>query len=135
MTRLSFFHDTSDIIEFKSNDQRLKQLLENSKRYNSWFDFIDKKLQEDILTQGSVHANLRGLLRVIRNKCSHYIELSEDLESFSGDDPKELEAYFRDKFPGLLMYVYEVMQKYPLSGRFLTWYSKQYRFVSFKVFE
>ena len=134
-THISFFHDTSDIIESKYHDQTLKNLLRKSIRYNSWFDFIDENLHGDIRHQGIVDHNLRGLLRVIRNKYSHYIELSEDLENFSGEDPNELDAYFRDKFPGLLMYVYKVMQKYPYTGRFLRWYSKEYHFVSFKVFE
>merc|ERR1711871_386365 len=46
---------------------------------------------------------LRDLLRIIRNKYSHFRELPTTLQEMLGSQPETYFAYFRERFPGLLL--------------------------------
>lgn len=49
---------------------------------------------------------LRDLLRVIRNKASHYKEMPETLKATIGSLPEGFLSYFTKRFPSLLMHCY-----------------------------
>mmetsp|Transcript_27552 Transcript_27552/g.107933 ORF Transcript_27552/g.107933 Transcript_27552/m.107933 type:complete len:222 (+) Transcript_27552:2477-3142(+) len=68
----------------------------------------------NVKTQRVYENNAAGLLRVMRNKRSHYSELGEDVQNILGpmpvegvEDPrKNYYRYFSDRFPKLFMFVY-----------------------------
>mmetsp|Transcript_17883 Transcript_17883/g.25831 ORF Transcript_17883/g.25831 Transcript_17883/m.25831 type:complete len:944 (+) Transcript_17883:28-2859(+) len=118
--KVAFLCDIAD----KLHDPRLG-LMERINSEDEAEAFLDWQLKLDMTflknlntrnmkTQRVYENNAAGLLRVIRNKRSHYSELDEDVQSILGampvegvpDPRKNYYRYFSDRFPKLFMFVY-----------------------------
>jgi len=124
--KLAFLSDVAD----KLPDPRLR-LMDRLNAEDSADVFLDWQLKLDMAflkhlgkntkTQRGYENNIAGLLRVIRNKRSHYAELNGDVQKILGPLPVEgvLDArhnylrYFTTRFPKLLMYVYDFARRTP----------------------
>nr|KAJ0220979.1 hypothetical protein LSAT_V11C200051390 [Lactuca sativa] len=116
---LSFYQETSAIIKSKKCDPGLRKALLQIKDYDNWDQVLDKALVEDIKHHAkNITADLCGLIQGIRNKYTHRDEFTKPLKSLFGEDTTGLEAYFRYKFPRLLMDVYKVMKEHCVRGPF-----------------
>ena len=63
--------------------------------------------------------SVRDLIRLIRNKVSHYHELPKETRAALGKTPEHFVEYFLQKFPKLLpfMYAYSQRKKWKLHIR------------------
>ncbi|XP_068645772.1 serine/threonine-protein kinase/endoribonuclease IRE1a-like isoform X2 [Aristolochia californica] len=116
--RLSFLRDASDRVESedKEGDSKILKELEIVAPVifgGSWGDKLETRFIDDLgryrkYKPGSV----RDLLRVIRNKLSHYRDLQADVKELLGSLPVGFDGYFTIRFPKLLIEVYKVIHKY-----------------------
>lgn len=62
------------------------------------------------------YQSARELIRMIRNKTSHFMEVGEAVREIVGKTKEELCMYFLDRFPKLLcfMFVYSKKKKWKL---------------------
>nr|CAD1818781.1 unnamed protein product [Ananas comosus var. bracteatus] len=113
--RLSFLRETSDRID-KANETDLLNALENvapSAFGGKWGEKLDAALIADMGRYRKYNfESLRDLLRLIRNKSSHYRELPTELQEKIGSFPEGFDQYFSSRFPRLLIEVYKVMCMY-----------------------
>ncbi|XP_078448444.1 serine/threonine-protein kinase/endoribonuclease IRE1a-like [Wolffia australiana] len=113
--RLSFLRDASDRVELEDReaDSELFRALESVGAVafgGRWSDKFDSLLLEDISRFRKYRFDsTRDLLRVIRNKLNHYMELTKGLQELLGSVPEGFDQYFSSRFPKLLMEVYKVM--------------------------
>eukprot|EP00249_Psilotum_nudum_P010968 c22883_g1_i2 orf=134-2890(+) len=113
--RLSFLRDASDRVELENRVQQsfVLDALEAVAPValgGAW----DEKLESTFLENLGHYRRynfrcVRDLLRVIRNKSSHYRELPQDVQQLVGPMPEGYEAYFRNRFPSLLLEVYKIL--------------------------
>ncbi|MCO5574100.1 hypothetical protein L7F22_027877 [Adiantum nelumboides] len=116
--RLKFLCDASDCVEVEdkeSNSPILKDLeaasLSAVGRF--WADKLDEVFLSNIGKYRKYnHNNVRDLLRVIRNKSSHFRELPQEVQQIFGSYPEGFENYFREKFPRLLIEVFTIMYRH-----------------------
>ncbi|KAG0585813.1 hypothetical protein KC19_2G041300 [Ceratodon purpureus] len=79
----------------------------------SWETKLDSKLLEDGRRYRKYNfSSVRDLLRIIRNKSHHFMELPPDMQESLGPFPDGFEIYFSGKFPRLLMEVYKVLYEH-----------------------
>lgn len=110
--KLSFLQDVSDRVESEPRDppsEHLKQL--ESGAHNvvgaDWLRKFDRILVEDMRKYRFYDGTLaRDLLRVLRNSKHHYRDLPPAAQKALGEIPDVFLSYFTDRFPYLLMHVY-----------------------------
>lgn len=116
--RLSFLREASDRVELENREQHsdILQALESVGSQaigGTW----DVKLENGFLENIGRYRrykfdSVRDLLRVIRNKLSHYRELPNAVQELLGTIPEGFENYFRSRFPRLLIEVYKVFSEH-----------------------
>lgn len=98
----------SDRLEIESPDAPAVLFLEADASLmlgRGWDRKLDSELLEDMGRYRKYDScSVRDLLRVIRNKRSHYNELSHTVKSLVGELPEGFVMYFEAKFPRLLMH-------------------------------
>ncbi|CAM8986686.1 unnamed protein product [Rhodiola kirilowii] len=114
-TRLSFLRDASDRVELEDREMEsnLLDALESTANValgGKW----DEKMETEFLGNIGRYRrykfdSIRDLLRVIRNKLSHYRELPLDIQELLGAVPEGFYDYFNSRFPKLLIEVYKVL--------------------------
>lgn len=116
--RLSFLRDTSDRVELEDRESH-SPLLEDLEAASSvalgcsWDEKLDTAFLESLHRHRRYnYDSVRDLLRVIRNKSNHYRELPQDVQQLVGTLPEGYENYFRNKFPRLLLEVFQVVHKH-----------------------
>ncbi|KAH7664539.1 serine/threonine-protein kinase/endoribonuclease IRE1 protein [Dioscorea alata] len=116
--RLSFLRDVSDRVEQeeRGSQSELLEALENVSPVafgGKWNDKLDSAFINDMGRYRKYNFEFtRDLLRVIRNKLSHYRELANDLQEILGPVPEGFDNYFSKRFPNLLIEVYKVISRY-----------------------
>ena len=113
--RLSFLRDASDRVELedRENESQLLKELESTGTValnGKW----DEKMESAFINNIGRYRrykfdSVRDLLRVIRNKLSHYRELPSDIQEILGQVPEGFDNYFSSRFPRLLIEVYKVI--------------------------
>ncbi|KAI3813677.1 hypothetical protein L1987_18406 [Smallanthus sonchifolius] len=116
--RISFLRDTSDRVELEDRevDSIVLGVLE-SKGSVALGGKWDEKMEPAFITnigryRRYKYNSVRDLLRVIRNKLNHYRELPKEIQELLGSIPEGFDEYFGNRFPRLLMEVYNVMHHY-----------------------
>lgn len=110
--RLQFLVDISDRVENEDRepDQTLLAALEShaaSGIGGNWGALVDPQLVANLGRYRRYdYTSLRDLLRVVRNKRSHFREMPSDLQAMLGPLPSGFLRYFASRFPGLLTAVY-----------------------------
>ncbi|KAL8549971.1 hypothetical protein ACS0TY_008701 [Phlomoides rotata] len=116
--RLSFLRDTSDRVELENRETRsdLVKSLESIAPVAlgaKWNEKMDPSFLNNIgHYRRYKFDSVRDLLRVMRNKLSHYRELPAEIQEIIGPVPEGFDRYFKSRFPKLLIEVYNVMKKY-----------------------
>jgi len=108
-TSLNFLMATSNFME--NHDRMPDQgLLQEFESYSgeAFGKEWDKQLGPLLTEDGGKFRRynsktLRDLLRIIRNKYSHFRELPATLQEMLGSQPETYFAYFRERFPSLLL--------------------------------
>lgn len=84
----------------------------------TWHRSLDKEVFKDLTNHRYYMVNkLHDLLRVIRNKRSHFNETPKNIQEILGASPEEAWKYFKKKFPRLLMAIYKVMKRFVEEGQ------------------
>nr|PNR36423.1 hypothetical protein PHYPA_022274 [Physcomitrium patens] len=116
--RLSFLLKASDRVEHEDrvSDSQVLPALEAigpDVFGHSWETKLDSKLLDDGRRYRKYNfSSTRDLLRIIRNKSHHFLELPQDMQESLGPFPEGFETYFSNRFPRLLMEVYKVLHDY-----------------------
>ncbi|KAJ0445550.1 putative protein kinase IRE1 family [Helianthus annuus] len=116
--RVSFLRDTSDRVELE--DREVNSIILGaleSKGSIALGGKWDEKMEPAFIAnigryRRYKYNSVRDLLRVIRNKLSHYRELPNEIQELLGSIPEGFDVYFASRFPRLLMEVYIVMYHY-----------------------
>ncbi|MFS8034228.1 putative protein kinase IRE1 family [Helianthus anomalus] len=116
--RVSFLRDTSDRVELE--DREVSSIILGaleSKGSIALGGKWDEKMEPEFIAnigryRRYKYNSVRDLLRVIRNKLSHYRELPNEIQELLGSVPEGFDVYFASRFPRLLMEVYIVMYHY-----------------------
>ncbi|CAE5967964.1 unnamed protein product [Arabidopsis arenosa] len=141
--KLAFFKDVSEIMEKQeATGQMLESFLEVERQNvigtaTSWGTLIDPQLVTYITDPTNpnridpnrlMHANVRRLVRLIRNHHSHFIQLPANIQALYRGTVQGLEEYYRETFPRLLMTVYSVviMHKNVVGSEFGEYITKYY---------
>lgn len=113
--RLNFLCEASDRFEIMERDPPDPVLvtLERSAEEivgGDWFKPLDPRLVENLGKYRKYNADsVRDLLRVIRNKKHHYLDLPEPVRRSLGAPPEDFLSYFTHRFPSLLLHVWSVI--------------------------
>eukprot|EP00049_Salpingoeca_infusionum_P011579 m.202104 g.202104 ORF g.202104 m.202104 type:complete len:126 (+) comp14976_c0_seq16:329-706(+) len=106
--------DISERIEKLPFDSDLVQAFERGSRLltdSDWKTKLGQELMDDLRKRRTYRGErFVDLLRAIRNKKSHFQELSPSLKRQMGPVPSGFIAFFTDKFPGLLVHLYIAAQ-------------------------
>ncbi|GAU50997.1 hypothetical protein TSUD_186260, partial [Trifolium subterraneum] len=117
-TRLSFLRDTSDRVELeeKNLSSSLLRALESiatAALGGKWDENMEPAFIANISRYRRYKFNsVRDLLRVMRNKLNHYGELPQEIQELVGPVPEGFNDYFANRFPRLLIEVYNVICKH-----------------------
>jgi serine/threonine-protein kinase/endoribonuclease IRE1 len=113
--RLAFLCDVSDHWEHEPRDppSRDLQTLESYGPLVHQGDFLRKLDHKFIDTLGKQRkytgSRMVDLLRALRNKKNHYIDMPEDVKARVGPMPEGYLKYWTDRFPCLLMACYDAV--------------------------
>lgn len=117
LTRLNFFMASSSRLELefrKNPDSILLQELEKTGKVGDWSEKMDSNFLKTITT---IHKpkvyhfnNVRNLVRLIRKASLHYYNYPDNIQKILGEFPEEFLYKFSEKFPNLLMVVYNVIE-------------------------
>ncbi|XP_058744851.1 serine/threonine-protein kinase/endoribonuclease IRE1a-like [Vicia villosa] len=117
-TRLSFLRDTSDRVELEdreisSNLLRALESIATTALGGKWDEKMEPTFIANIGRYRRYKFNsVRDLLRVMRNKLNHYGELPQEIQELVGPVPEGYNDYFANRFPRLLIEVYNVICKH-----------------------
>jgi len=108
--RLGFLSDFSDQVEIenRANDESAFVALESLAHWaigtdKGWLNLLDPVVVDNLTKYRKYDPlSLRDLLRVIRNKSSHYRELPQDVQKKLGSLPEGFLGYFEKRFPKLV---------------------------------
>ena len=108
--RLGFLSDFSDRVEIenRSNDESAFVALESLSTWaigtdTGWLNLLDPVVVDNLTKYRKYDPlSLRDLLRVVRNKSSHYRELPVDVQKKLGSLPEGFLNYFEKRFPNLV---------------------------------
>ncbi|XP_022740110.1 serine/threonine-protein kinase/endoribonuclease IRE1a isoform X2 [Durio zibethinus] len=116
--RLSFLRDTSDRVELedRNSDSDILKALEGIAPMalgGKW----NEKMEPAFLANIGYYRrykfdSVRDLLRVMRNKSSHYGELPKEIQELVGPVPEGFDGYFASRFPRLFIEVYKVVSRH-----------------------
>lgn len=111
--KMIFLLKVSDRFEIENKEPKNQLLMKlnvvSSKviKNRDWSSKFDQKFMENLGKYRKYHfERVLDLLRAIRNKYHHFIDLPEDLAKEMGPLPDGFYKYFIRKFPNLLMEVY-----------------------------
>lgn len=116
--RLKFLCDASDRVELedKENQSPILEDLEEVSQLalgGSWADKLDAVFLQNLGKYRKYNYNsVRDLLRVIRNKSSHFRELPQEVQQLFDSYPEGFETYFRSRFPRLLLEVFKIVYRH-----------------------
>eukprot|EP00250_Pteridium_aquilinum_P003675 c13984_g1_i2 orf=223-2751(+) len=116
--RLKFLCDASDRVELedKESESLIIEDLEVASQLAlgcSWADKLDAVFLQNLGKYRKYNYNsVRDLLRVIRNKSSHFRELPQEVQELFTSYPEGFETYFRMKFPKLLVEVFKIVYRH-----------------------
>ena len=107
--RLDFFTDLSDMVEHASANKQVLFALElgaaDITGATGWGQRLHYSLLEELGRYRKYDfGSVKDLLRVMRNKRHHFLELSADMQSTMGPMPEGFLRYFEERFPALLMH-------------------------------
>lgn len=108
--RLDFLSDFSDRVEVenRADDESAFIALESLSSWaigtdTGWLNMLDSIVVDNLTKYRKYdHLSLRDLLRVVRNKSSHYRELPFDVKKKLGSLPEGFLSYFEKRFPNLV---------------------------------
>jgi serine/threonine-protein kinase/endoribonuclease IRE1 len=112
---LAFLCDVSDRVEMEDREIGGAALLEslekgamrNALGGGEWVPKLDPSLLENLGRYRRYNPRaVRDLLRVVRNKMSHFRELPAKVQATVGAPPDGFYRYFASRFPGLLLHVH-----------------------------
>jgi serine/threonine-protein kinase/endoribonuclease IRE1 len=111
--KLQFLTDFSDRVESEPECSELRLSLENAAEFvvgREWQSKLHQNLLDNLGKYRKYDfSSIRDLLRVIRNKKSHYRDLPQEVQQELGTLPSGFLNYFTSRFPTLLLYCYNVM--------------------------
>ncbi|KAI5795117.1 hypothetical protein EDC01DRAFT_615089 [Geopyxis carbonaria] len=84
----------------------------------SWFSKLDKHMHNELFKtkrRGYDETKLLDLLRAIRNKKHHFLDMTPEAQRAVGEPPDDYYTYFALRFETLLMYTYSVVCEAGLS--------------------
>ncbi|XP_051139476.1 serine/threonine-protein kinase/endoribonuclease IRE1a-like isoform X2 [Andrographis paniculata] len=118
--RLSFIQDTSERLQLedKGTDSNLDLLgsletIAPAAFGSKWNDKLEYIFLNNMGRYRRYnYYSVRDLLRVMRNKLTHYGELPPEIQELLGPVPEGFDRFFRIRFPKLLIEVYKVMQQH-----------------------
>jgi serine/threonine-protein kinase/endoribonuclease IRE1 len=116
--QVAFLQDLSDRFEFEDRkpssaiidafESRRKVIFEGN---NAWNRLLDSKVWYDLCSYRRYNGHsARDLLRALRNKRSHFHELSKELRAIVGETPEAFMGYFLERFPRLLIEAYRLVE-------------------------
>lgn len=108
--RLSFLSDFSDRVEIenRANDEAAFVALESLSSWaigtdKGWLHLLDTVVVDNLTKYRKYDPlSLRDLLRVVRNKSSHYRELPLEVQKKLGSLPEGFLHYFENRYPNLV---------------------------------
>lgn len=110
--------DISDRLEIiEKNDSILRNLEYDSGSVlgNGWHSKVDSALYYNLVKNRAYSSHrIKDLLRAIRNKKNHYVDLPSDLKLTLGEIPDGFLTYFTNRFPNLLIHVYHFLNRQPV---------------------
>lgn len=115
--RLNFICEASDRFEIMERDPPDSVLVALESEVaavlgNDWLKRLDPRLVENLGKYRKYDgASVRDLLRVIRNKKHHYLDLPDPVRKSLGSPPEDFLAYFTQRFPLLFLHVWSVIAK------------------------
>lgn len=116
--RLKFLCDASDRVELEDKECQ-SLLLEDLEAASPlaldrpWGEKLDAAFIQNLGKYRKYnYSSVRDLLRVIRNKSSHFRELPPEIQQLFEPFPEGFETYFRIRFPRLLLEVFKVVHKH-----------------------
>lgn len=105
-----FLASLSDVLEKKDiSSVKLFKRLERNKYHiflGEWIDYLDSAIYKDLFTFREYTNTVQGLLRAIRNKGRHYVELPSAIKNIYKSFPDGYMSYYEKKFDGLIMISY-----------------------------
>ncbi|KAF5195300.1 Serine/threonine-protein kinase/endoribonuclease IRE1 [Thalictrum thalictroides] len=117
-TRLLFYRDASDMLELedRENDSDILKALENvvpTALGGNWDPTMEATFISNIgRCRRYKFDSMRDLLRAIRNKLNHYIELPKEIQEILRPVPDGFNGYFAGRFPRFLIEVYKICYKF-----------------------
>jgi hypothetical protein len=118
--QLSFLLEASDRFESEPAHSELRLCLESQAAAvvgEQWHTSLHSGLMSDVTKYRTYDTSkVRDLLRIIRNKRNHYNDLPLEVRRELGSLPDGFLAYFRERFPALLIYVYSVLSCFAIES-------------------
>lgn len=116
--QVAFLQDLSDKFEIEdrkshstildSFEMRRRVIFEGKA---TWNRLLDAEVWQDLCAYRKYNPqSARDLLRALRNKRSHFHELSSELKAILGDTPEAFMGYFLKRFPRLLIECYHLVE-------------------------
>ncbi|PJF18206.1 IRE1 [Paramicrosporidium saccamoebae] len=116
--QVAFLLDLSDRFEFEDRqpsskilaafEARRKSIFEGN---NGWHKLLDSAVWYDLCSYRKYNGHsARDLLRALRNKRSHFHELSPEIRAILGETPEAFMNYFLNRFPRLLIEAYRLVE-------------------------
>ena len=130
--RLAFLSDFSDRVEVenRADDDSAFVALESLSTWaiaskDGWLDRLDQIVINSLVKYRKYDSHsLRDLLRVVRNKYSHYREMPADVQKQLGSIPDGFLAYFETRFPNLVISCfYFALKWYPNDSIFKKYFN------------
>ncbi|CCF58123.1 hypothetical protein KAFR_0D04760 [Kazachstania africana CBS 2517] len=116
--KLSFLLKVSDRFEVERRDPpselllKLESVSKNVITNADWSSKFDKSFLDNLGKYRKYNMDkLMDLLRALRNKYHHFMDLPEDLSEIMGPIPDGFYDYFSKRFPNLLMEIYHITRE------------------------
>ena len=115
--KLNFLLKVSDRLEAEKRDPISHLLVELEKSAhtiignNDWSSRMDRSFMDNLGKYRKYHFDrVMDLLRALRNKYHHFMDLPEELADVMGSPPDGFYDYFNRRFPNLLIEVYRFVR-------------------------
>ena len=135
--RLAFLQEASDRVDMDLKDSALAEALERGKctvlgsdPAANWYNSLDGVIADDLRVRRTYNGRSVGdLLRAIRNKKSHYLELPGRVQRAYGTMPVGFARYWFSRFPGLFVHAYHAMHWVKTESAFVKYFHKDFDFL------